>query len=172
MIDSEIDEGRLKDEKPLHYVRRIAREKWMAASQKGGGKTNILLAADTTVYCGSKIFGKASSAREAARFLHSLSGRTHFVATAVALGRALGMGQKFKPKVFVVISRVRFRKLSPAEINSYIASGEWKGKAGAYAIQGRAAGFVETITGSLTNIIGLPLAETLGAIRKPLKREL
>ena len=117
-----------------------------------------MLAADTVVALGRRMLGKPADAGEAARFLTLLSGRRHRVITAVALqvsGRVRSRA---------VTTAVRFKRLARAEIEAYVASGEWQGKAGGYAIQGRAAAFVPWIGGSYSNVVGLPLTETLGLL--------
>jgi septum formation protein len=117
-----------------------------------------VLAADTVVAAGRRILGKPADPAEAAAFLRLLSGRRHRVVTAVALacdGRITCRA---------VETVVRFRRLSEADVASYLASGEWRGKAGGYAIQGRAAGFAPWIAGSYSGVVGLPLAETLALL--------
>lgn len=157
IIVPKTSESRLAKETPRHYVQRVALKKWKkCASQIDRSK---VVAADTTVFLGQRIFGKARSANEARGFLTSLSGKKHFVATAVVVGWS-----DQKPKMSLVITSVTFRKLSSSEIDLYISSQEWKGKAGAYAIQGLASSFVQSLSGSLTNVIGLPLSETLSLI--------
>jgi septum formation protein len=117
-----------------------------------------VLAADTVVALGRRTLGKPADEGEAAAFLALLSGRRHRVITAVALRRgARGWSR-------TVETAVRFKRLSAAEIAGYLASGEWRGKAGGYAIQGRAAAFVPWIGGSYSNVVGLPLTETLGLL--------
>ena len=118
----------------------------------------MVLAADTVVALGRRLLGKPADAAEAAAFLALLSGRRHRVVTAVALRR----GERRWSRV--VETAVRFKRLDAAEIAAYLASGEWRGKAGGYAIQGRAGGFVPWIGGSYSNVVGLPLTETLGLL--------
>jgi septum formation protein len=117
-----------------------------------------VLAADTVVALGRRTLGKPADEAEAAAFLALLSGRRHRVITGVALRRG-GRGWSR-----AVETAVRFKRLSRAEIAVYLASGEWRGKAGGYAIQGRAAAFVPWIGGSYSNVVGLPLTETLGLL--------
>ncbi len=131
----------------------MSKEKWDAISKFKSNDT--VLAADTIVVLGSKILGKAKNATEAKKILKSLSGKKHFVITAVC------MGSKSNLKTFEVSTAIRFRKISDEEIKDYLRSGEWKDKAGAYGIQGKAKAFVEEIRGSLTNVIGLPLEKVL-----------
>lgn len=147
----EIDETPRPGELPRAYCTRIAREK--AAAVEAGAE-EIVLAADTTVALGRRIFGKPRDAGEAAEFLHKLSGRRHRVVTAVALRR----GDAFWERDSVSI--VRMKRLSDEEVNAYLVSGDWQGKAGGYSIQGPAGAFIPWISGSYTAIVGLPLAET------------
>ena len=151
----EIDETPRKGELPRPYCARMAREKAQATE---AGPDDIVLAADTTVAMGRRILGKPESAGEAAQFLHALSGRRHRVITAVAIRRGARLWERD------VLSAVRLKRLSDEEINAYLASGEWQGKAGGYGIQGLAGAFVPWISGSFTGIVGLPLAETAGLL--------
>ena len=148
-----IDETPLKGEKPTHYVKRLAREKAEAAAKKHKGK--LVLAADTAVACGARILGKANSKNEAEKFLTLLSGRRHRVISAVALVNAKG-----ETSLKLAQTMVLFKRLTEDEIAWYLKSDEWKGKAGAYAIQSKAGAFVKRINGSYTNVVGLPLYET------------
>ncbi|MBC7132011.1 MAG: septum formation inhibitor Maf [Roseovarius sp.] len=152
----EIDETPARGELPRPYCARIAREKARATE---AGEDDIVLAADTTVAMGRRILGKPESAGEAAQFLHALSGRRHRVITAVAVRRGERLWVRDVP------SAVRFKRLSDEEINTYLASGEWQGKAGGYGIQGLAGAFIPWISGSFTGIVGLPLAETAGLLQ-------
>ena len=149
----DINEVPLKGEKPVQYAKRLAREKAGMAAKKHKGA--IILATDTVVACGARILGKAANKKEAEKFLRLLSGRRHRVISAVAL-----VGGKGHPSLKLAQTMVLFKRLSGDEINWYLASGEWKGKAGAYAIQGKAGVFVKRINGSYTNVVGLPLYET------------
>lgn len=117
-----------------------------------------MLAADTVVALGRRMLGKPADAAEAARFLTLLSGRRHRVLTAVAVA----LGGLLRDRVVETI--VRVRPLSAPEIEAYVASGEWRGKAGGYAIQGTAAAFIPWIRGSYGAVVGLPLAETMGLL--------
>ena len=117
-----------------------------------------VLAADTIVTVGRRILGKPASAAEAEAFLRLLSGRRHRVVTGVALRTSE------RTRLRAVETAVRFKPLDRAEIAAYLASGEWQGKAGGYAIQGRAGGLVPWIGGSYSNVVGLPLAETLALL--------
>jgi septum formation protein len=147
----DIDEEPGKGELPRPYCIRLAREKVMAVQ---AGDDDIVLCADTTVALGRRILGKPRDAGEAAEFLVNLGGRRHQVITAVALRRGARIWQKDS------VSAVKFKRLSDAELNAYLACGEWQGKAGAYGIQGAAGAFIPWISGSYTGIMGLPLAET------------
>jgi septum formation protein len=134
----------------------MAREKAAAAA---GGPDDLILAADTTVALGRRILGKPADAAEAAAFLVALGGRRHRVITALALRR----GDRLWTRE--VVSSVRMKRLSDIELNAYLESGEWSGKAGGYAIQGLAAAFVTWIEGSHSAIVGLPLAETAALLQ-------
>lgn len=158
---ADCNERRKSNESPRTYVRRIARAKWIRISQKQKRDLSVL-SADTAVVLKKEIFGKAASARAAEIILKKLSGQTHRVITAVCVGRSL---RKIPEKVWITETKVRFRKLTQSELKTYIASKEWKDKAGAYAIQGRAMHFVASIEGSLTNVVGLPLEEALDALQ-------
>ena len=152
----DIDEDPLKAELPRPYCARIAREK-VAAVQ--ADSDDVVLCADTTVALGRRILGKPTDAGEAATFLHALSGRRHRVITAVAVRR----GDKVWERA--VVSQVQVKRLSDLEINAYLATKDWQGKAGGYAIQGPAGAFIPWISGSFTGIVGLPLAETAGLLQ-------
>ena len=118
------------------------------------GDDDIVLCADTTVALGRRILGKPADAGEAAAFLIALGGRRHQVITSVAVRRGAKVWQKDS------VSAVKMKRLSDAELNAYLASGEWRGKAGGYGIQGLAGAFIPWIAGSYTGIMGLPVAET------------
>lgn len=147
----DIDETPKSRELPRDYCARVTREKVAAVA---AGADDIVLCADTTVALGRRILGKPASVGEAAEFLLALSGRRHRVITSVAVRR----GQKIWQKD--VVSQVRMKRLSDAELNHYLASNDWQGKAGGYAIQGPAGALIPWISGSFTGIVGLPLAET------------
>lgn len=152
----DIDETPHKGELPRPYCARIALEKVQAVQ---AGADDLILCADTTVALGRRILGKPADAGEAAEFLLGLSGRRHRVITAVALRRGDRIWQK------EVVSQVRMKRLSDAELNAYLATNDWQGKAGAYAIQGPASAFIPWISGSYSGIVGLPLAETAGLLQ-------
>lgn len=147
----DVDETPRRDEPPRAYCQRIARDKVRAVA---AGDTDVVLCADTTVALGRRILGKPADAAEAERFLRALSGRRHRVFTAVAVRCGARIWERLSP------SQVRFKRLSDAEIAAYLATGDWQGKAGAYAIQGPAGAFIPWIEGSFSGIVGLPLAET------------
>ncbi len=149
---ADIDETPRRGELPRPYAERLAREK--AAAVPG----DVVLAADTVVSLGRRILGKPEDAAEAEQFLKLLSGRRHKVMTGIAVSRDGMLHAR------VVETAVRLKRLSDEEIADYLASGEWQGKAGGYAIQGRAAAFVPWIGGSYSNVVGLPLTETLGLL--------
>ena len=151
----DIDEDVRKGELPRDYVNRIAAEKVAAVT---AGADEVVLCADTTVALGRRIMGKPADAADAAQFLFALSGRRHKVITAMAVKR----GDRVWTKD--VQSTVAFKQLSDSEVNAYLASDDWRGKAGGYAIQGPAGAFIPWINGSYTGIVGLPLTETAGLL--------
>ncbi|HEY8277939.1 MAG TPA: Maf family nucleotide pyrophosphatase [Methyloceanibacter sp.] len=159
-----VDETAKKGEVPHHLVRRLARAKAEAAKKLARVEPELansfILAADTAVAVGKRILGKAEMEHEAARALEFLSGRAHRVYTGVCL-----VTPDDRSKELVVETRLRFRRLGRKEIEAYLASGEWQGKAGGYAIQGIAGGFVVKLIGSYTNVVGLPLTEVLGLLQ-------
>jgi septum formation protein len=147
----DIDETPTKGETPLHYCRRIAREKAEAMRVSDG---EIALCADTTVALGRRILGKPADAGEAAEFLLALAGRRHRVITAVAVRK----GERIWEREVTTV--VKMKRLSDVELNAYLATGDWHGKAGAYGIQGPAGALIPWIQGSYTAVMGLPVAET------------
>ena len=159
-----IDESVTKGEVPRHIVKRLARAKAEAALKLIRGDKDydkaFILAADTVVAVGRRVLGKAELEHEAGDALRLLRGRAHRVHTAVCL---LTPDGKWRERV--VETRVRFRNLSNEEIGNYLASGEWKDKAGGYAIQGIAGSFVVKLVGSYTNVVGLPLTEVVGLLQ-------
>jgi len=159
IVAADVDETPTKAELPATYVARLALAKAHAAHAMAGDDSAIILAADTTVALGRRILGKAATEDEARKFLTLLSGRRHRVLTAVCV---LSGG---KARTRTVSSVVRFKRLTSAEIDAYIASGEWKDKAGAYAIQGLAAAFIPFISGSYSNTVGLPIFETVALLK-------
>lgn len=151
ILPPDIDEDPRKGELPRPYAARLAREK---AAAVAAGADDVVLCADTTVALGRRILGKPRDAGEAAEFLTALGGRRHEVITAVAVRRGDRVWSRES------VSAVKMKRLSDAELNAYLAGGEWQGKAGGYAIQGAAGAFIPWISGSFTGIVGLPLAET------------
>jgi septum formation protein len=156
VVPAGVDETPHDGEDPEAYVARIAMAKAAAVAAQHAGRW--VLAADTTVTIDGAILGKAETGDEAAAMLRLLSGRTHQVITGFAIS---GSGSILE----TVTSDVDVIPLDAAAIADYVASDEWRGKAGAYAIQGIAAAFVRGVRGSVTNIIGLPLVEVLEALR-------
>ena len=148
---ADIDETPHPRELPRPSCARIAREKVEAVV---AAEDEIVLCADTTVALGRRILGKPENATEAAQFLTQMGGRRHTVITAVAVKRGGRVWER------VVETSVKMKRLSDDELNGYLASGEWQGKAGAYGIQGRAGAFIPWIQGSFSAVVGLPLAET------------
>lgn len=153
ILPAAIDETPLPHELPLAYAARTAQAKARAVASHHPGRR--ILAADTVVALGRRILPKAEDAATARQCLGLLSGRRHRVITCVCMVDAQG-GLRSK----TVTSVVRFARLSAAQIEAYIAGGEWEGKAGGYAIQGAAAAFIPFISGSYSNVVGLPLFET------------
>ncbi|HQU70059.1 MAG TPA: nucleoside triphosphate pyrophosphatase [Albidovulum sp.] len=147
----DIDEDPRRGELPRPYCARMAREKAEAVS---ASEDEVVLCADTTVALGRRILGKPANAGEAAEFLVKLSGRRHRVITAVAVKRGDRIWER------VVETTVKVKQLSDVELNGYLASGEWQGKAGAYGIQGRFGAYIPWLQGSFTGVVGLPVAET------------
>jgi septum formation protein len=160
--DAESLEVALQNEAPTAYVARVTALKLDAAiarMRKRGLPSAPVLCSDTTVALGRTIYGKPDSTKDAARMLAELSGKTHRVLTAVAV-------QKGKTRAQAVsVSQVRFTAMTAAQIRSYVATGEPMGKAGAYAVQGRAAAYIEHISGSYSGIMGLPMFETAQMLR-------
>jgi nucleoside triphosphate pyrophosphatase len=153
-----IDETPKKDERPRALALRLAEAKARAVAEKHPGA--FVLGADTVVACGRRILPKAEDQAEARACLELLSGRRHSVFGGVALVCPDGTLRSR-----VVETAVAFKRLEPGEIAGYLASGEWQGKAGGYAIQGRAACFVKAVSGSYPNVVGLPLFEVVGLLR-------
>lgn len=151
VVSPDIDETPRRDEPPRPYAMRMATEK---ADALEVGEGEVLLTADTTVALGRRILGKPESETEARAFLTLLSGRRHKVISAVAVRTATRTLTRDN------VTSVRMKRLSEAEVARYLATGDWRGKAGGYAIQGPAAAFVPWIEGSYSGVMGLPLAET------------
>lgn len=147
----DIDETPHKAELPRPYCVRMATEKVAAVS---ADPDDIVLAADTTVAVGRRILGKPADKAEAEAFLRLMSGRRHKVITAVAVKRGTQVWSRD------VVTQVKMKSLSDQELDTYLATNDWQGKAGGYGIQGPAAAFIPWIQGSFTAVVGLPLAET------------
>lgn len=160
--DAESLEVVLTNEAPAAYVKRVTQLKLDAALirlKRRGLPVAPVLCSDTTVAMGRTIFGKPLDNRDAVRMLTELSGKTHRVLTAVAIGSAR------KREIAMSESRVTFAEMSSRQIKAYVASGEPLGKAGSYAVQGKAAAFISHMSGSYSGIMGLPLFETAQALR-------
>ncbi len=151
---TEIDETPGRDETPRLLALRLAQAKAAAAAALHSDA--YVLAADTVVAVGRRVLPKAETEAEARGCLTLLSGRAHRVETGVCV---IGPGGRRASRV--VETRLHIKRLTPAEVEAYIASGEWRGKAGGYGVQGRAAGFVLNLSGSYSGVVGLPLYETL-----------
>jgi septum formation protein len=165
ILPPDIDESPRKGELPRPYALRLAEEKAQAVP---AGPEDVVLCADTTVALGRRILGKPVDAGEAAAFLVALGGRRHQVVTGVAVRRGA------RVLVRESLSVVKMKRLSDAELNAYLASGEWQGKAGGYGIQGLAGALIPWIQGSYTGIMGLPVMETaalLTAVGYPVWRQ-
>ena len=152
---ADIDETPLKAELPRPYCARMAREKAQALDVAAG---EVLLTADTTVAVGRRILGKPEDEAEARAFLALMSGRRHKVITAVAVRTADRTWERD------VVTTLRMKRLTGEEVDAYLATGDWRGKAGGYGIQGPAAAFIPWLQGSYTAVVGLPLAETRGLL--------
>jgi len=160
VLDVSVPEMRLPDEAPGDYVSRVAREKAGAGLLKVMSNAGALvLGADTEVVLDDRVFGKPVDAADAANMLAELAGRAHKVVSVVWL---LSAGREMRAQS---ISEVRFAALNGEAIAGYVAADEWRGKAGGYAIQGRAATFIENLSGSYSGVMGLPLFETAGLLR-------
>lgn len=150
---ADVDETPFPAEKPRPYAARVARAKAEAVAPRHPGA--FVLAADTVVACGRRILPKAEREAEARQCLALLSGRRHRVIGGICL-----LGPDGSSHERIVETRVGVKRLSAAEADAYIASGEWSGKAGGYAVQGLAAAYVDFLNGSHSNVVGLALAET------------
>ena len=163
LVPAHIDETPEKNELPRKLAQRLADQKAHSAQQKaqsaGLAGNALVLAADTVVAVGRRILPKAETMEEANMCLHLLSGRNHRVYTAVTMLTPSGSARKR-----LVETRLRFKRLSNREIESYLASAEWRDKAGGYAIQGIAGAFVVKLVGSYSAVVGLPLNETIGLL--------
>ena len=155
ILNTNIDETPKKSEKPLEYVSRIAFEKNKTVKKK---KSEIVLTADTVVALGRRIVQKPNNKDEALYFLNLLSGRRHKVYTSICIFS----NEKYYQKT--VVTTLKMKRLSEDEKKYYLLSDEWKGKAGGYSIQGVASYFFPFISGSYSNVVGLPLTETVGML--------
>ena len=183
VVDAPVDEIRRAGEPPVEFVERMAREKARAGlAALGSARVAPVLAADTAVVLGDRVLGKPRDAEHAMEMLDALSGRMHHVISAVAIvGRSaggptatgervrppvIGTADRDSPRIMTSSTRVWFRAISHRERRAYCASGEPMDKAGAYAIQGRAATFVARLDGSYSGVMGLPLFETASLLRE------
>lgn len=158
VLPADIDETPRKDEKPKDLVLRLAREKAEVIARHH--KDAFIIGADTTVALGTRMFAKAGNENEASAMLEKLSGRAHKVYGGIAV-----VTPSRKTVTRAVVTSVKFKRLTSAEIGAYVASHEWEGKAGAYGIQGLAAAFVAEIRGSYTNIVGLSLYDIMNILK-------
>lgn len=160
LLDNDVPEHRAPGEPAEEYVRRVAREKAGAGLlQVVGVAGAVVLGADTEVVLDDDVFGKPRDADDAATMLRRLSGRTHRVISALSLVSASREAQA------VSLSEVTFAELDDQDIETYLASGEWQDRAGAYAIQGRAQALISHLSGSYSGVMGLPLYETAQMLR-------
>jgi septum formation protein len=159
---ADINETPLKAELPRLHALRLAQSKAARALESWSGPEAVILAADTVVACGRRILPKALTGDEVHACLELLSGRRHLVYTAVVVQPS---DTASAARHRIVVTRVSFKRLTPEEIASYIESREGEGKAGGYAIQGRAESFVRQLNGSWSNVVGLPLLETLSLLQ-------
>jgi septum formation protein len=160
LLPMDLDETPRRAEHPRSLARRLAQDKAEAAFQvvrtDPAWAGSYILAADTVVAVGRRILGKPEYLEEASSSLHLLSGRSHWVYTGVCV-----ITPQSTTRIKVVETKVRFKRLSGIELKSYLASGEWRGKAGGYGIQGFAGTFIQKLVGSYTAVVGLPLFETV-----------
>jgi septum formation protein len=164
VVPSEVAEVRAAGESAGRYVRRLAADKAkdVAARMRDRAPAPFVLGADTTVVLGAEVLEKPADDADARRMIRALAGRAHRVITAVALARAGGGVLE----VIAASTEVRFRPLDEKEVAAYVATGEGRDKAGAYAVQGVGAGLVESVSGSYSNVVGLPAAETVLLLRR------
>ena len=158
VVAADADETELPGELPRDYVLRVALAK--AAAIRAGETASLVLAADTAVACGRRILPKAEDEASARMCLELMSGRAHRVFSGIALSSPDGIVRSR-----VVETRVKVARLEAQDIAAYVASGEWRGKAGGYAIQGIFSKHVISIVGSYSNIVGLPLYETANLLK-------
>ncbi|MGZ5960400.1 MAG: Maf family protein [Rhizomicrobium sp.] len=160
ILAAAIDESIHKNETPRAYGLRLAEAKVRAVAERWTGASAVILSADTVVACGRRILPKAESEADVRSCLKLLSGRNHMVLTAISALAANG-----KVRTRIVETRVTLQRLTDADIDSYVRCSEGLGKAGGYAIQGRAEIFVRRLNGSYSNVVGLPLRETVTLLR-------
>src|SRR5579871_4731749 len=160
VIAAAVDESIHRNELPRAYALRLAEAKARAVARRWRGTPAVILAADTVVACGRRILPKAEGDDQVRECLKLLSGRNHMVLTAIATISPNG-----ELRTRIVETRVTLQRLSSADIESYVRCGEGLGKAGGYAVQGRAEIFVRRLSGSYSNVVGLPLRETIGLLR-------
>jgi septum formation protein len=158
ILPADVDETPEPRERPTQLAKRLSEIKARRIAEKNYGA--LVLGADTVVACGRRVLGKAQNEEEAWNFLTLLSGRRHRVHGGISL-----IDQNGQTRTRLVTTSVAFKRLSEQEISGYIESKEWQGKAGAYAIQGRAGAFVRKINGSYSNVVGLSLLETTGLLQ-------
>jgi septum formation protein len=160
LLPMDLDETPRRAEHPRSLARRLAQDKAEAAFQvvrtDPAWAGSYILAADTVVAVGRRILGKPEYLEEASSSLHLLSGRSHWVYTGICV-----ITPQSTTRIKVIETKVRFKRLSNIELKSYLASGEWRGKAGGYGIQGFAGTFIQKLSGSYTAVVGLPLFETV-----------
>jgi septum formation protein len=161
IVPAHIDEAPLKKESPRAHALRLAVAKAKAVAQTWTGDPALVLAADTVVACGRRILPKADTRETVRACLARLSGRSHQVLTAIAVSKS---NEPDAARTRVVLTRVSFKRLSPQEIEAYLETREGEGKAGGYAVQGYAEAFVRQLNGSWSNVVGLPLFETVSLL--------
>ncbi|MGB0114695.1 MAG: Maf family protein [Ilumatobacteraceae bacterium] len=165
VVPADIDETPHPGELPIDYVARLSKEK--AAAVTVSAADAVVIAADTTVAVDAAILEKPTDSDDARRMLGLLSARTHLVHTGVTVAQpAVETGGVTGIETIVATTAVTFAELSDADIDWYVGTGDWQGKAGGYGIQGAAGVFVTNVDGSVTNVIGLPLAETVALLRQ------
>lgn len=153
ILSPDINETPLSKEKPSDYSKRIAKEKIISVRDESDDQ--ILLTADTVVYCGSRIIDKTTKIDKAKQNLSFLSGRRHKIMTSICV---MGVDKKIKTKSVITI--VHFKRISSKDIDHYLRLNEWQDAAGSYKIQGFAEAYIKSINGSYSNVVGLPLYET------------
>ena len=153
ILSPDINETPLTKEKPSDYSKRIAKEKIISVREESDDQ--ILLTADTVVYCGSRIIDKTTKIDKAKQNLRFLSGRRHKIMTSICV---MGVDKKIKTKSVITI--VHFKRISSKDIDHYLRLNEWQDAAGSYKIQGFAEAYIKSINGSYSNVVGLPLYET------------